>query len=462
MLRRLLLFTLLVTSHIDANEMSDDLAGFDDIEVVDTPQMSSETQETLSPLTLSGQLKFKTSYGYKEHQVDGVEYSGFNQAQSSLYLQIDYKFAPNWSLRASGNTFYDAVYSLHDKPYNQDVLDTYETQLRFDDVYIQGELTQNLDLKLGRQIVVWGKSDSIRITDVINPLDNRLPAITDIKNLRLSTSMAKLDYYSGAWNLSAMAIFESRIFLEPAVRGEFFPVDAIFPNAPDPFIELNEPKSSLETPQYAFAANGIFSGWDISFYGAHVYDSRWHLKGSLPNATREVSKIYMFGSAFNIVYESWLFKSEIAYLDSLKYNSTANEKARLDALIGFDYNGFKDTLISVEVANRHLFSYEEQMSGFTMGFVPDYTQEDEVQTAIRVNRSFSNDTIDVTILANLLGHHWQYGGFIRASLEYELFDSTLVEFGAIDYLKPAIVEEKPFSDSISNNDRIFAEISYSF
>jgi len=443
----------------DDSSLSGDLDGFVQESIILSPTQESQV---ISPFSLGGNFALKSSYGYREHSVDNVEYSGFNEAKSALYLQLDYKLYNGWKIRVSGDAFYDTVYTLHDKPYNRDVLDTYETQLRFDDVYLQGALSTDLDLKLGRQIVVWGKSDSIRVTDVINPLDNRVPGITDIEDLRLSTTMLKLDYYTGAWNFSAMAIAENRIFLEAAPRGEYFPVDSIFPNAPNPFIELIEPESDFKDMQYAFALNGLFSGWDLSLYAADVLDSRWHLEGSLPNAKRVVSKIGMLGLALNIVQGSWLFKSEFAYLNSLRYNSTKDLKSRLDTLVGFDYMGIQDSVLSFEIVNRHIFDYESQMSGFTPGYIPDYTQEDEVQSVLRATRSFSNDTLDITLLLSTFGSHWQYGGFFRASLEYEIIDALVTNFGVIDYLDTSKVQEKPFMNTISNNDKIFLDLTYSF
>ena len=160
------------------------------------------------------------------------------------------------------------------------------------DAYIQGRLSNDIDLKVGRQIVVWGKSDSIRITDVINPLDNRLPGMTDIEDLRLSVGMAKLDYYIGMFNISAMIIAENRIFIEAPARGEFFPVDSIFSTAPNPFIELKEPTTSWDNMQYALAINGVFSGWDLSFYAADVLDQKWHIDPV--SKKRVVTKLILF------------------------------------------------------------------------------------------------------------------------------------------------------------------------
>ena len=142
------------------------------------------------------------------------------------------------------------------------------------------------------------------MTDVINPLHNRFAEMTDIEDLRLSVGMAKFDYYTGQWNLSAMIIPENRIMMEATPRGEFFPVDTVF-NVPggivDPFPELKTPSTSWDNMQYAFAANGVFRGWDLSFYAAKVLEQKWHFIQN-PSVTvpllsdRTVSKIKMQGS----------------------------------------------------------------------------------------------------------------------------------------------------------------------
>ncbi|MCD6432501.1 MAG: DUF1302 domain-containing protein [Sulfurimonas sp.] len=444
------------TTENEVEDESADLEGFgDDEDIADSKETTpyAKTEEEL--FTLSGDLAFKTSAGYLKHRVDGIEYSGINQAQTSLYLQLDSKLSDSWKVRISGDMFYDAIYDIYStNDYRDDILDAYKTQIRLDDTYIQGRLTNNIDLKIGRQIVVWGKSDSIRVTDVINPLDNRTPGMTDIEDLRLSVGMAKLDYYLGMWNLSAMVIGESRIMLEAAPRGEFFPVEAVFPVAPDPFIELKNPATSVENMQYAFAANGVFSGWDLSFYAADVFDQKWHINPS--SHKREISKIQMMGSAINIATGSWLLKSEIAYLDGVKYNSTTDSKNRLDVLAGVDYMGIKDTVLSLELANRHIFDYESQMSETVPS--PDFTDEDEMQTAIRLTRSFENDSINATALLSMFGSSWQNGGFARIWVEYDVMDAVSANFGVVDYIDG----DKPLMKANKDNDRIFADITYSF
>jgi len=444
-----LLSALLLQDIIFADDLDMDLDGFDTEETlfdepIDEADVENrEVEKEISPLAIGGSIAFKTAYGYRNHKVDGVEYEGFNQSQISFSAELDYKISKDWKLRIEADTYYDAIYDLRTKTdYNDDVLDAYHTDIMLKDSYIQGSLSDDLDLKVGRQIVVWGKSDSIRITDVINPLDNRTPGMTDIEDLRLSVGMAKFDYYVGSWNISAMLIGENRIMIEAPQNSEFFPIDT--------GMDLKNPDYDTDNLQYALAFNGIFSGWDLSFYGANVLDSKWHI--DTVTKTREVSTIGMLGSAINIATGSWLLKSEVAFLSGIKYNSTTDEKNRLDMLVGFDYMGIKNTVLSLEVADRHIFDYEDKMN------LEDYTDQDEVQTAIRASRTFLNESIEVTTLVSMFGTSFENGGFVRVWSEIDIIDGVTSNVGVVDY----VGGDNFFMDKVKDNDRVFADITYSF
>ena len=104
-------------------EENSDLEGFGD-----SDELSSERSEEVveeSMFSLSGNVKFKTSYGYRDHSVyaqketsapfdlyDNIDYLGVNQAQMSTYLQLDGKLSDNWKVRISGDAFYDAIYDI--------------------------------------------------------------------------------------------------------------------------------------------------------------------------------------------------------------------------------------------------------------------------------------------------------------------------------------------------------------
>ncbi|MEE8483179.1 MAG: DUF1302 family protein, partial [Nitrospinota bacterium] len=292
------------------SELDEALGGFEDEMAEDEmPESSPESamessvtrkaaeREKPSPLELSGSVALKSSYNYahKTPPPGRTDYRGLSRLRSEVNLQVDLKLSEGWKSVVQGVGFYDFAYSVNGRgDYTDEVLDSNEVQAELQEVYARGSLTSNVDLKLGRQIMVWGKSDNIRVTDVLNPLDSREPGMVDIEDLRLPVTMLRGDYYFGGWSVSAIIIPEIRFNKEPAYGGDFYPA----PAAPPP---EEKPESASENMEYALALNGVFSGFDLSFYAARIYNDSSHLE---PHPTfgfvRRHAKLTMLGAAGNV------------------------------------------------------------------------------------------------------------------------------------------------------------------
>jgi hypothetical protein len=354
-----------------------------------------------------------------------------------------------WKARLGATAFYDGAYHLNGQRdlYTETFLDEYEKEIRLEEAYLHGSLSTDLDLKFGRQIVVWGKSDNIRITDVLNPLDRRWPGMVDIRYLRLPVTMTRLDYFIGDWSISPILVHEPRFDIFPVYNSEFFPL-------PQPAPPLVEPGWSWDNQQPALALNGIFSGWDLSLYGAYVYPEGAYLvadPASAPFRTRE--RAMMLGSAANVALGNWLLKAEIAWWNGLKYSNSDEEKARLDILAGVEYTGFSETSISFEVANRHIIDYDPALEQ-----LPDGQREDWAQYALRFVKDFQNDTLHLTILVSSFGLLGADGGFERVQLDYDLTDDITLMGGVVFYESG----DFPGFREIGDNDRILFELEYRF
>ncbi len=501
-----LLFML--PGNLVADELEEALSGFDDFDKVSTTNPAKPPGDDLGDLdesgfdtpstdnagtgnsglalsekepawySFSGYTSLLGAYNYAQKSESIVapgdmpmDFSGLSRARVKGGLTLDMKHGDNWRSKFEVLAWYDASWAINGREnYTQDVLDVYESFFDVKDAYVQGSLTQSLDLKFGRQVVIWGKSDSIRITDVINPLDNREAGMVDIEDLRLSEVMTRLDYYFGDWGLSGIIIHEPRLEIEAAFGSDYLPSNIFGPPIPyDRFPDRVEPDWNIDNTQYAMSLDGRFSGWDISYYLAHVYDNRFDIEFVDTTPIRYVDKINMIGIAGNVVSGSWLFKAESALINDINYRST-DRKNRLDALIGFDYMGVKDTVISIELADRHIFDYEEKMLTATLqdaaaqGTFPDFVREDSIQIAFRSSYSFDHDNATVTYLLSLAGGNGPGdsfdGGFQRLWLDYKYTDAVSLNAGIVDYIGgDGII---PFYRAIEDNDRVFAEIKYSF
>ncbi len=426
----------------------DILKGFEEEVTAALPEPADE--EKPSSWRLDGELAFTATCNVSPDATS--PWQGFSMLRPEAELTLKNKFSDTWQGQISVRGFYDAVFTLRGRnDYTDQVLDEYETELEFKDSFIQGRLTDHLDTKIGRQIVVWGTLDNLRVTDVLNPLDLRLPGLTDIDDLRLPVTMAKLDYYVADWNLGAMVIPEVRFSKFPVFGHDFFPLQQ--PRPPE-----DTPEDGFENAQYATSLTGIFSGWDINFYYANIYADQSYAEeissGPPEQSVRKHARINMLGAAANLALGNWLLKAEAAGFDGLRYTNTPGvDYARLDLGGGVEYSGFSETTVSLEVANRYIFDYDPMLEQ-----APDDTDENDFQWAFRISRDFINNTLTLTLLASTFGVKADDGAFQRLDAEYDITDAVSVRGGVILYQSG----DKGIFQDVSANDRLFVVLTYNF
>jgi Protein of unknown function (DUF1302) len=433
-----------------SDDLDDALSGFDEVQTNDEGETDADQKLFPEWLELFGSLSLAGSWNYA-HDAPApgeADFRGLSMLRSTGALGGDIDLGA-WRARFSGHVFYDAAYSIQGRDqYSDRFLEEYEQELEIDELYLAGSLSSSLDLKIGRQVVVWGKADNLRVTDILNPLDNRIPGMVDIKYKRLPVAMTKFDYYSGPWNLSAIVINEVRFDKTPVFNSDFFPGDTPLP--PE-----REPTSfALDSQQYGLALNGIFSGWDLSLYQAWVYDNRAHLTMDSGTPLLVHSRVSMTGLSANVAFGNWLLKGEAAWWQDLEFATLPEQDfERLEFMAGIEYTGFSETILSLEFVNRHLLDFDERL-----GLSPDFARQDQQQTALMFSRDFVNDTIQLKILCSIFGFHGEDGAFERFQLKYDLNDYVTLTGGVIFYQSG---DQVAFSE-VADNDRLFFEYSYAF
>jgi len=411
------------------------LDGFDD-----SPIESSETDEETSTFApgLTGKLTEQVAYSL----YDDKPHDNISSVKCSLFLDYEYKFENGFKFKANAKAYYDAIYDIKgSEKFSQDELNELRSEVELFDAYIEGSITDNFDMKLGRQVVVWGRSDTLRVTDVLNPLDNRRPGMIDIEDLRLPVTMAKFDYFIGDWRITPIAILEQRFSKRPPFGSVFYPLPIPAPDDED-----------YSDVTYALSVGGEFSGWDINFYAARIRDDEGKVVFS-PIPSREHEKVNMFGTAINVLTGSWLFKTELAYFDGLEYTTTGDKSfSRTDVLLGVEYKGIAETLISYDIVNRNFGNYDEILLNEL-----NPLNKHSYQHAFRVSSDFMHATLTANYLISLYGEKLDKGGFQRAWVKYELGEGINTNIGIVDYIGGSLA-----FDAYKDNDMMFADISYSF
>jgi Protein of unknown function (DUF1302) len=433
----------------DDDDLDDVLGGFEHEE----PgfEVAPENAEPEPPehelVDVSGSIELTGSVNFRSHSSDtGTDYQGLQRLRFRQGLQLDADLPWSTHLRLEGWAFYDAAYAIQGRDqYTSQVLRDYELDADVGEAWLRSEIAPEVDVTVGRQIVVWGRSESLRVLDVLNPLDQREPGRADLEYLRLPVTMLRVEGYAGHWSATGMAIPEVRFDELPVVGSDFYPDVVQLPE--------QKPRQFGSTPEFAAALNGIFPGWDVSFNGAWFWNDEPRLSGGPPATSLKHDRLWLLGSSGNYTTGGWLLKYETAVLQGLRFFGESDEKTRFDLLLGAEYYGLTDTTIVVEGVNRHLFDHDAEIRR-----APNYTRTDSQEIALRISRNFFHDTLHATLVGILLGWDARDGSLVRFDLDYDVRDALVVGVGVLLYQTGDV---PPF-DAWADNDRALFRVKWSF
>lgn len=488
--KSLLLASSLALASINtaAQESMDDVLGvFEELddELVYDQDADIATAGTTGPLGWehTGSLVLSYAWNYEDHfSSTGTDYKGLSKLRLRANWQADKEFNENWSARVSAYVYHDLAYQLNDRSdYTDQVLDEYETDIDTQELYLLGKLSSNADLKLGRQVVIWGRADNLRVLDVLNPLDSLEPGLADIEDLRLPVTMAKLDYYLpgklSGWKMSFIAIPEIRSSKYPPVGSDFNYTTDLNGQATEFYDDIPD---DWKHQNWGAAVSGTVKKWDITLNAARFWrdtptlDVRNFDTSNLPasiaifdqTAYLKHSRVDMLGGSLQTTTGSWLFKTELAWFDGNDYTGYGfynvpgigtiplpdrnYRRDQLDTLLGAEYFGIANTTISLELVNRHIIDYEENMA---IGGV----EENETEIAFRITRNFINDRLDVTFVT-INFNEGDDGSITRLDAKYEIRGGLNATAGILVF---GSGETDPLA-AYQDNDRVFAELKWSF
>ena len=429
--------------------LDDALGGFDDTAA---PVQEDVVMIEPSPWSLSGSLSFAAAYDYAQPspQTGNPDYRGLSRARPKVAFKLKGDLADQFAtpvrVLAEVTAAHELVYGVRGRgDYSAPVKNSFERDVNLGEIYVSTELADGLELTLGRQTVVWGTSENLRVVDVINPLDRREIGMVDIENLRLPLTMARGDYVQGPWIATALVIPHIRFDKMPPA---YSPYDAMNGAAP----QNDVPQDGAGNAEVAASLRGNFSGWDLSFHAANLYNDAGH-KETVGGVDRiRHSRVNMFGVTADVALGNWLVKGEAARISGLQtLGDPGRDFTRSDVLAGVEFTGLTDASVSVEVVNRHLH-------GWSQALAAEGLKKDSQEFALRFSADYLRERLHLTALTTRISPLSSGGGFSRASVEYDLKDALSVTGGVVIYHDGA---RTPFS-AIADNDRLFFEIKQSF
>ncbi len=399
-----------------------------------------------------------------------MEFSGFYQNWMAVRAteENDIMLIRN-RVRLDGNLYGETVggyFSIDIR--NDGTSGEYDFETSFREAYVD-LFFSNVEFRLGKQQVVWGKADGVFINDIVCPLDMSMFLLQDFDNIRMGLPMAKANLYLGNWMLEGLWIpkFEPWQFAEAGSDWEFtlsVPPDTVWDLIPN-VIHLNDeelPENSLENSEFGLKLSTFLLGADISLlyldgYADHpsiqVVDTT--ITGS-PIPTQidtYLSPTYyrspMYGLNFSRPVFTTVIRGELGYFGDRRFSNVNMQTVTSDyfsGMMGIDFTGPWGSSISFQAIHRQIMDYKS-------GMVDDETEQMATAT---ISGSFLRETVIASVLG--LADVNEDAGLGRLDISYAWSDALRISLGGFLLWG----NEDTLFGQFDVNDNIYLKIKYSF
>jgi hypothetical protein len=293
-------------------------------------------------------------------------------------------------------------------------------------------MARRWDLRMGRQIIIWGVADGLRITDLISPLDLTEFLARDYDDIRMPVDAIRWRYMDNVIKLELVfvPVFQTYIIPDdpenpwsithPAEGPEILVAPAI------------KRETSIRNCEFGGRLSFYFPGFDMSVSGLYTWNK-------LPVYERNFSPAHdtlvlvpnhfrysMVGLDFSrpqgpfvIRGEAAMYSAEPLSTDLLNQSNPVMRKTTMNYLLGLDWYPGSNWTLTGQYSQKLILGFEDQL-------------EDPKNTVL-ATLGITRKLLRSTLSAGAFGYiDLTNGGmFVRSSLDYALSDQIHL-LGGID------------------------------
>ncbi|MBU1084805.1 hypothetical protein KKB06_00455 [Patescibacteria group bacterium] len=452
-------------------------------------------------LEIAGYLKNETSLR-TAHGLDE-----FMKMSNIINLEGEYSFSDNVKFFTILRWFYDAVYELENKydddpakwesKTNQKLRHPEKSQwLR--ECYLD-ILTDRVDFRLGKQQVVWGTADGVRVLDIVNPLDYREWTLKDYVDTRIPLWMINIE-------ASVLANAQLQLLLIPDYEANYYApagapftlravrlgaegVQALTQGGVTVNSVSERPERTIRNTKLGLRWRQIIEGhgfeYTLNYLNTYGFASSAYTQmiyGVGPptfSLTRRAEQINVLGGTFSktitegVLFpgfaKGWTLRGEFAYItgDAMNIGTDKTIKStnpstvdvnQYNYVLGFDKSFLRNWLFSfqfIQMWTRATEQFDTSMYTLLNGATRGPLDSTETILTLLISTDFMHERLKPQVLI-LYGddNDWR----ISPKISYEFSDQWLGTFG----LHIFEGKEQHLSGQFDKNDQVFAEIKYTF
>ncbi len=388
-----------------------------------------------------------------------LNWSGYARNYTGLLLTENHEYA------IIQNTFNLNVEQSKDKvffkvnPYiyhypNQDM----EIGLReaYMDIYFS-----SVDLRIGKQQIIWGKADGVFITDIVSPKDLSEFLLRDFDEIRMGITSLKANYYIGNNTFEFVWVPYFSSTQMPDDNSIWFP-QMDFPAPPVFDYSQKDVEAKLENSEIFAKFSALTSAIDFEIMCGYMWDDdpTMHITKTIDPQTFQLTdltvtprhhRLGLAGSSFSTTLGGFVLRGEGAYYNGKYFNSKdptltdgVVKKNYLHYLIGMDYTLW-DIKLSFQFIQQAILDYDEYINN----------DEHENTMTILASKDFFRETLRLELFSYI--GLYNSDALIRPKITYDLADGFEILLGANIF----VGDEGNFGQ-YDNNDMVYTKIKYSY
>jgi hypothetical protein len=302
--------------------------------------------------------------------------NGFTKVKNTLSLASTGRITPWLSYRVNGRGYYDGVFALTHR-YPHALAEDQRAEDELKEAYIDLSAGE-LDLRLGRQKIVWGEAVGSFVADVVNPKDFREFILPDFDDIRIPQWAADAEFTHADSHVELIYLPLAGIDRLPLFGSEF-PI--ALPAPPGAAIVVDgtkTPPAHLNNGEWGGRLSQVVAGWDVSGFFLRTWDqlpTPFRTLSATPfgvveRIEPEQTRLSQAGGSFSKDFGPAVLKGEGTYsrnrllpvIDPASPSGVV-PKNTVDSMLGLDFTPFDQLNMNLQFLQRFVASYEDDLFG---------------------------------------------------------------------------------------------------
>jgi hypothetical protein len=281
--------------------------------------------------------------------------------------------------------------------------------------------------KAGRQIIIWGKADGLKITDVISPMDLTEFLAQDYDDIRMPVNGIVLSKFSKNWDLDLVCVPVFESYILPGANNAWGIDYAELGLVED---EALSPEFNLSNIEYGGKLSFYLSGIDFDISALNTWNKAPVYSYSINDSTGamhirpEHHRLGFIGVGFSKSLNAFIVRGESAFYFDKKFTPKPEyyevgllESNSINYLLGVDWYPGNEWTITGQFSDEYIL---------------DYTKENALNEHTYISTlGISKKVLHSTLSLSTFGYIGLNEGdfFNRTSADYSLSDNIHVMLG---------------------------------